>query len=102
MTHGSHELALCIINDSGEGSTPYYGTTYQTRVRMGQESIRRSNAKAWLTVALVGAERYNQEFGAPGEHYHNIFPPSDILYAAAKLAEYYANHAAECEAHATS
>ncbi|KKM74801.1 hypothetical protein LCGC14_1396640 [marine sediment metagenome] len=94
MTHRSHELALCIINDSGDGPGPRYGTSYRTRAGMG----RKSDPGPWLTVALVGAEAYNRKYGTPGDHYSSMFPASDLLLAAAELAEYYTNHAAECDA----
>lgn len=87
---GAHELALTIIND-GEG--------YKRRTALGQSTLNGQNslqarltAKGWLTEAIVGAVKYERQFGSPGA---SCFEVQDILGAAIELADYYEQHARE-------
>lgn len=94
MTIGSHELALTIIND---------GKGYPRRKKAGELLLRpaeprlmvRDMTREFIAIALEGAREYERQFGSPGA---SCFTVEDICLAAGELAEYYTQHAKECEA----
>ena len=83
-TIGGRELLLTITNE---------GKGYAERVTHGAMGAYTNNpqvvarvARAWVQDALVGAAKYEREFGSPGA---SCFSVTDILSAALELAEYY-------------
>lgn len=87
---GAHELALTIIND---------GTGYKERCNIARDLYERPTAAGtqnaatmWVSVATRGARAYEKDFGSPGA---SSFTVTDILEAAAELAEYYEQHIKE-------
>jgi hypothetical protein len=81
------ELVLYTINTNNSR------LEYEDRLRAGRVTDPWRASFEFRRIAMNGAREYSREFGSGNAV---IFNAATILAAAAELAEYYANHAAEC------
>lgn len=83
-----NELALCLINENTERFP------YKKRCEMARWlcNYRWNAMRDWLRLLSHFARDYESRFE------HEPFKPSEILSAAAEVADYYERHVAEMDA----
>ena len=85
-THESRELTLGLINENTDQFP------YERRCEIAREATIFATPSNWLFVLNKYADWYRREYP------DTAFKPSDILAAAAEVADYYERHVAEMDA----